>query len=168
MPHDKYEHTRQQRIAKERTKRIRERSGPDSLEWVQSALFLYAAHQNGLGGVLHQAVLAYTAAMIDKLENILTEARYITGAQNIAEEYRWAAKQLRVAIARHLNLLKMFEKQADIVMPPVTDAGKDIVAKVHNPTDKDTEDALRYMHEDFKGKHPGYSAVIPDDLPLHY
>lgn len=168
MPQVRRGHTRQQRISRERTKRIRERSGPDSLEWVQSALFLYTAHQYGLGDDLHQAILAYTAALIDKLENLLTDADHLQRAPDIGEEYRWMAKQLRVAIARHLKLVSMFEKRPDVKLPPVTDAGRALVQKVHNPTRKDASDAYKYLHRDFKSKHPGYSAVIPDDLPLSY
>lgn len=133
------------------------------MEWVQSALFLYAAHQEGLGDDLHQAIWAYTAAMVDKLERILTDAQHILGAEDIADEYRWAAKQLRVAIARHLGLLKMFEGQPDVILPAATDQGKRIVAKVHQPSMEDSQAAVDYMHRDFKRQHPGYDAVIPAD-----
>lgn len=167
MPQSDYQNTRQQRIAKERAKRIRERSGPDSLEWIQSALFIYAAVQEGLGDDLHKAIWAYTAAMIGRLEDILTEAKYITRAEDIAEEYRWAAKQLRVAIARHLKLMKMFEGQ-DARVPKVDEAGKHIADMVHSPTDEDIGDALQYMSREFKPKHPEYKAVLPADLDLSY
>lgn len=162
------ERTRQQNRARERAKRIRERSGPDSMEWIQSALFLYVAHENGLGKDLQRAVWAYTAAMIDKLEELLTEASHIVGAEDIAETYRWTAMQLRVAIGRHLQLLKMFEGEKDVAVPPVDKAGKAIVRAVHEPTPKDTEDAARYLQKDFKSRHKGYSAVIPDDLDQYY
>lgn len=155
--------TRQQRAAVERAKHIRERSGPDSLEWIQSALFLYAAHQEGLGSDLHRAIWAYTAAMIDKLERILTDSKHVLGAENIAEEYQWAAKQLRVAIGRHLELLKMFAGQADVEVPEVTDEGRHMVDKVHQPSPEDAVAALRYVQGDYKIKHPGYGAVIPVD-----
>ena len=158
----------QLRLAAERAKRIRERSGPDSLEWIQSALFLYAAFQEGLQNDLHRAIWAYTAAMIDKLENILTDAKLILGSGDMVKEYEWAAKQLRVAIARHLKLLKMFEGEEDVKVPAADDAGKRIVQKVHDPSGKDAAKAIRYIQGDFKPKHPGYSAVIPDDLDQYY
>lgn len=163
-----YRSPAQLRVAAERAKRIRERSGPDSLEWIQSSLFLYAAYQEGLKKDLHQAVWAYTAAMIDKLENILTDAKLILGSNDIVKEYEWAAKQLRVAIARHLKLLKMFEGEEDIQVPPATEAGQHIVEKVHNPSDQDAGDAIKYVHQKFKSEHPGYSAVIPDDLDQYF
>ena len=164
----RYNSRYEERIRKERTKRIRERSGPDSLEWVQSALFLYAAHQEGLGDDLHKAIWAYTAAMIERLEHILTEAEYITGAQDIAEEYRWAAKQLRVAITRHLQLIKMFEREGDVTVPAPTPAGEHIEEMVHRPQDTDTAQALKYIATDFKQKHTGYDAVIPSDTRRSY
>lgn len=159
-----YRSPAQLRVAAERAKRIRERSGPDSLEWIQSSLFLYAAFQEGLGKDLHQAVWAYTVAMIDKLEHILTDAKLILGSDDIVKEYEWAAKQLRVAIARHLKLLKMFEGDEDIRVPAPSEAGEHIVQKVHNPSNGDARDALKYIKREFKKDHPGYSAVIPDNL----
>ena len=163
-----YRSPAQLRVAAERAKRIRERSGPDSLEWIQSSLFLYAAYQEGLKKDLHQAVWAYTAAMIDKLEHILTDARLILGSDDIVKEYEWAAKQLRVAIARHLKLLKMFEGEEDIRVPAVTEAGERIVERVHRPSDQDATDAVKYVHQKFKCEHPGYSAVIPDNLDQYF
>lgn len=154
-----YRSTRQQREAAERAKRIRERSGPESMEWIQSALFLYVAHKEHLGKALCEAVWAYTAAMIDKLERILTEAEYITGAKDIAEEYRWAAKQLRVAIARHLKLLQMLEGRKDIMAPEVSGAGKHIAEKVHHPEDEDVFAAIRYIWTEFKSSHQGCRAI---------
>lgn len=163
-----YRSPSQLRVAAERAKRIRERSGPDSLEWIQSSLFLYAAYQEGLKKDLHQAVWAYTAAMIDKLEYILTDAKMILGAEDIVKEYEWVAKQLRVAIARHMKLLKMFEGEEDVKVPEVTEAGKHIVEKVHNPSDEDATESIKYIQQKFKCEHAGYSAVIPDDLDQYY
>jgi len=163
-----YRSPAQLRVAAERAKRIRERSGPDSLEWIQSSLFLYAAYQEGLKKDLHQAVWAYTAAMIDKLEHILTDAKLILGSNDIVKEYEWAAKQLRVAIARHLRLLKMFEGEEDVKVPAMTEAGQRIVQKVHDPSNKDARDAIRYIGREFKQEHPGYSAVIPGDLGEYF
>lgn len=134
------------------------------MEWIQSALFLYAAHQEHLGEDLHQAIWAYTAAMIDKLEEILTEAKYIVNSGDIVEEYRWAAKQLRVAIARHLNLIKMFEHKDDVTVPPVSEAGKRIAQKVHGPKPNETQAAVEYLQGEFRKGHPGYDAVLPKDL----
>lgn len=163
-----YRSPAQLRVAAERAKRIRERSGPDSLEWIQSSLFLYAAFQEGLKKDLHRAVWAYTAAMIDKLENILTDAKLILGSDDFVKEYEWAAKQLRVAIARHLKLLKMFEGEEDVHVPEASDEGRRIVEKVHAPSDEDVGDSIKYIQQKFKPEHPGYSAVIPDDLDQYY
>ena len=154
-----YRSTRQQREAAERAKRIRERSGPESMEWIQSALFLYVARKEHLEKALHEAVWAYTAAMIDKLEHILTEAEYITGAKDIAEEYRWAAKQLRVAIARHLKLLQAFEGKEDVTVPEASDAGKHFVEKVHHPEDEDVFAAIRYIWTEYKSSHQKCKAI---------
>ena len=157
--------TSRERRAADRARHIRERSGPDSWEWVQSALFLYAAHQEGLGGDLRRAIWAYTAAMVDKLERILTESGHIVGAQDLAEEYRWTARQLRVAITKHLGLLKMFEGEPDVTLPPVTGEGKEAERLVHSPTGEDAAAALHYVKGEFKQKHPGYDAVIPKADP---
>ena len=81
----KYIHER--KIAAVKAEQIRERSGPASMEWMQSALFLYAARKEGMQDDLKKALWAYTSAMIHKLELILTDAEHIAKSKDIEDTY---------------------------------------------------------------------------------
>ena len=113
------------REAAKKARQIREKNGPLSMEWVQSALFLYAVKKNGLEKDLRKALWAYTSAMIIKLEEVVTSAERIASREGIADPFHWVALQLRAAIREHSKLLSMMS--GDVVeVPPVNSTGKDI------------------------------------------
>ena len=148
------------RDARERTKQIKEKNGPASMEWVQSALFLYACKKHGLDKDLKRAIWAYTSAMVCKLEEFVTNAEKIAERENIADSFHWAALQLRATIRNHMKLLEMF-KDEEISIPPMTQEGKVIRGMTHHPTQKDNYEAMNYVLGEFKQKNPDAESVLP-------
>lgn len=148
------------REARERARQIREKNGPCSMEWVQSALFLYVCKQQGLDKDLKRAIWAYTSALIVKLEEFVTNAEKIAERENIADSFHWVALQLRSAIRNHTKLLDMF-KDEEILVPPVTREGKVVCGKVHKPTDADSSESMTYMLRDFRQKNPDAEYLTP-------
>lgn len=155
------------RQARERARQIREKIGPQSMEWVQSALFLYACKKNRLEKDLRRAIWAYTSAMVTKLEDFVTNAEKVAQRENIADSFHWVALQLRSAVRTHMKLLDMF-KDEEIVIPPVTSAGRDIRNIVHRPNDRDSYESMSYMLTTFRQKNPEAESLVPksdDDTP---
>lgn len=155
------------RQARERARQIREKIGPQSMEWVQSALFLYACKKNRLEKDLRRAIWAYTSAMVTKLEDFVTNAEKVVQRENIADSFHWVALQLRSAVRTHMKLLDMF-KDEEIVIPPVTNAGRDIRNIVHRPNDRDSYESMSYMLTTFRQKNPEAESLVPkpdDDTP---
>lgn len=148
------------RDARERTKQLREKNGPRSMEWVQSALFLYACKKHGLDKDLKKAIWAYTSAMVVKLEEFVTTAEKVAERENIADSFHWVALQLRAAIRNHMKLLNMY-KDEEVEIPPVTHEGKVISGMTHCPTQKDTYEAMSYLLTEFRQKNPDAVDVMP-------
>lgn len=148
------------REATRRAKQIREMNGPNSMEWVQSALFLYACRKNKLDKDLKKAIWAYTSALIVKLEDFVTNAEKIAERQNIADSFHWVALQLRAAIRNHMKLLQMF-KDEEIEVPPVTNVGRDLRNTTHIPSDKDSREAMTYLLTTYRQKNPDAEPVMP-------
>ena len=149
------------REALRRSKQIKEKNGPASMEWVQSALFLYACKKYGLRNDLRRALLAYTSSMIVKLEEVLTQADRIASRDNTVDSYLWAAKQLRWAINKHLTILETMQKEKDIVIPKPTKQGAGIQRIVSRPSKRDSFDSMTYIVGEFKDKNPDAVDVIP-------
>jgi len=143
-----------------RAKQIREMNGPNSMEWVQSALFLYACRKNKLDKDLKKAIWAYTSALIVKLEDFVTNAEKIAERQNIADSFHWVALQLRAAIRNHMKLLQIF-KDEEIEVPPVTNVGRDLRNTTHIPSDKDSREAMTYLLTTYRQKNPDAEPVMP-------
>ena len=148
------------RDARERTKQIQEKNGPASMEWVQSALFLYACKKYGLDKDLKKAIWAYTSAMVVKLEEFVTNVEKIAERKNIADSFHWAALQLRATIRNHMKLLAMY-KDEEVELPPMTQEGKVIRGITHHPTQKDTYEAMSYLLTEFRQKNPDAESVLP-------
>lgn len=153
----KYIHER--KIAAVKAEQVRERSGPASMEWMQSALFLYAARKEGMQDDLKKALWAYTSAMIHKLELILTDAEHLAKSKDIEDTYRWCATQLRVAITRHLKLLEWAE--GDILVPRADNISHHIQGTVHKPTATQANDAITYMVGEYKMANPDAAGILP-------
>jgi len=148
------------REARERARQIREKNGPQSMEWVQSALFLYACKKHGLDKDLKRAIWAYTTALVVKLEDFVTNAEKIAEREGIADSFHWAALQLRYATRVHMKLLDMF-KDENIEIPQVTKEGRCISGITHNPHDKDSFESMSYMLSEFRQKNPEAESVLP-------
>lgn len=148
------------RTARERARQIREKCGPASMEWVQSALFLYACRKHGLSKDLKRAIWAYTSALVMKLEDFVTNAEKIARRENIADSFHWTALQLRAAMRAHMELLKMF-KDVEIKTPPVTQEGRRISGITHKPTDDDSEAAMTYMLTEYRQRNPDVGSLLP-------
>lgn len=149
------------REARNRAKQIREMNGPASMEWVQSALFLYAAKKQGLDKDLRRAIWAYTSALVLKLEDLVTNTERIAEREGIADTFHWVALQLRAAVREHMKLLEMFNDSDPVDVPPPTPVGTAIKNVVHRPTPKDDYEAMSYMLTEFKQKNPGAESVLP-------
>lgn len=145
------------REASRRSREIREMVGPHSMEWVQSALFLYACKKHKLD--VRDALMAYTSALILKLESVLTDADRIAKRLDQPDSFRWVANQLRWAINKHTKLIDTMN--ADILVPPISETGTDIKNIVHRPTDKDANEMMNYMVGEFKQKNPEAHSVLP-------
>lgn len=146
--------------ARERARQIREKNGPNSMEWVQSALFLYAVRKHGLHDDLRRAIWAYTSAMVVKLEDILTRADRMMQRGDIDDSYHWTALQLRAAIRNHMKLLDMF-KDEEITVPPPTQEGTRVCGITHSPTDRDSSGSMDYMLTEFRQRNPDADDVLP-------
>jgi hypothetical protein len=146
--------------ARERSRQIREKNGPQSMEWVQSALFLYACKKYGLSKDLKRAIWAYTTAMVVKLEKFVADSEKIASREGIADTFHWVALQLRAAIRQHTKLLDMF-KDEDVEIPPLSKEGSCISGITHHPTDKDTDEAVTYVLTDFKQQNPEAEHLLP-------
>lgn len=149
------------REARNRAKQIREMNGPASMEWVQSALFLYAAKKNGLEKDLRRAIWAYTSALVLKLEDLVTNTERIAEREGIADTFHWVALQLRAAVREHMKLLEMFKDSDPVEIPPPTTDGIDIKNVVHRPAPKDDYEAMTYLLGEFKQKNPGAEPYLP-------
>lgn len=148
------------REAAKKARQIREKNGPLSMEWVQSALFLYAVKKNGLEKDLRKALWAYTSAMIIKLEEVVTSAERIASREGIADPFHWVALQLRAAIREHSKLLSMMA--GDVVeVPPVNSTGKDIRNVTHRPTPKDSYESMSYLLTGFRKRNPDAEPYLP-------
>lgn len=145
------------REASRRSREIREMVGPHSMEWVQSALFLYACKKYKLD--VRQALMAYTSALILKLENVLTDADRVAKRLDQPDSFKWVASQLRWAINKHTKLIDAMG--TDILVPPISDTGTAIKNLVHRPSDKDTNEMMNYMVGEFKQKNPDAVSVLP-------
>lgn len=146
--------------ASRRSREIREKSGPASMEWMQSALFLYACKKHHLDNDVRKAIWAYTSALIVKLEDLMTSADKLVKAEKVDDAYHWVALQLRSAIRSHMKLLEMF-KGEDIVVPQVTEEGRDIRNVTHRPKDKDANEAMNYAIGEFRMKNPNANPILP-------
>lgn len=148
------------REASRRAKQIREMNGPSSMEWVQSALFLYASKKYGLRDDLRKALWAYTSAMVVKLEEFVTNAEKIASRENIADSFHWTALQLRSAIRTHMKLLDMFKGEV-VEIPEATSEGKSIHKIVHRPSDADSFESISNLLTDFSHNNPEASHLMP-------
>lgn len=148
------------RDARKRSKQIHDMSGPASMEWVQSALFLYAARANGLKFDLQKALWAYTSAMVVKLEEFVTNYEKIAQKNNVEDAYHWTALQLRACIRNHMKLLEMFKDEV-IQLPDVSEAGWNIQRITHRPRKGEADDAMSYMLTDFKKNNPDAKDIVP-------
>lgn len=149
------------RAASKRAKQIREKSGPNSMEWVQSALFLYAVKKHGLHKDVRKAIWAYTSAMIVKLEEWVSNADKIAQRENIQDSFHWVALQLRSAVRNHMKLIDMFKDEV-IVAPEVTPEGRRICGITHNPSRNDDYAAMTYIVDDFKRDNPDAIDILPE------
>lgn len=150
------------RVARERARQIREKNGPRSMEWVQSALFLYACKKHKLDKDMRRAIWAYTSALVVKLEEFVTNAEKVAERENIADSFHWVALQLRYAVRQHMKLLDMF-KDEEISIPPVTHEGKCVCGITHSPTDKDSNGSMDYMLTTFRQKNPDAAHLAPKE-----
>ena len=146
--------------ASRRSREIREKSGPASMEWMQSALFLYACKKHGLDRDVRKAIWAYTSALIVKLEDLVTSAEKLETAGKVEDSFHWVALQLRSAIRSHMKLLEMF-KDEDVVVPKVDEVGRDIRNVTHRPKDKDANEAMNYAIGEYRLKNPDADDVLP-------
>lgn len=112
---------------------------PDSMEWVQSALFLRTVKKLKLHKDIRRAIYAYTSAMVESLENILTRTDVMAREQDTYEAYKWAAEKLRIAINKHLRLMSKLEEMEGLMLPPADEAGKKLAQATNRP---DKEDRL--------------------------
>lgn len=154
------------REASKRVKQIRDKSGPRSMEWVQSALFLYACKKNGLDKDLKRAIWSYTSALIVKLEEYVTAAEKIASRDNIEDSFHFVALQLRASIRNHMKLLEMF-KDDTITVPLNIKEGRQLCAVTHKPSNRDDYEAMSYMIGEFRQKNPGIDDILPqkdDDM----
>lgn len=149
------------REARKRAKQIHDMAGPASMEWVQSALFLYAVKANGLKFDLQKALWAYTSAMVVKLEEFVTNYEKIAEKNNIQDAYHWTALQLRACIRNHMKLLEMF-KDETIQLPKGTYKGWCIQRTTHKPIKGESDEAMNYILTDFKQNNPEASHLIPE------
>lgn len=154
----KYIHDR--REASRRAKQIREKSGPASMEWVQSALFLYAAKKHGLAKDLRKALWAYTSAMILRLEDYITNTEKIAKQENAMDSFHFIALQLRAAIRNHMKLLQSMKDEV-VEVPEVTTEGRRIRGMVHYPNSRDDYESMSYMIGEFREKNPEANDLLP-------
>lgn len=148
------------RDARSRAKQINEMSGPASMEWVQSALFMYAAKKCGFRSDLKKALWAYTSAMVVKLEDFVTNYEKIAERNNIKDAYHWTALQLRAAIRNHMKLLEMFKDEV-VQLPEVTSEGRRICGITHHPHTTDSIESMNYIITDFKSNNPEAADICP-------
>lgn len=148
------------REAQRRAKQINDMSGPSSMEWVQSALFMYAVKKNGLKKDLRKALWAYTSAMIVKLEEFVTNYEKMAQRKNVADAYHWTALQLRFAIRNHMKLLDMFKDEV-IQVPEPTIEGNRIRGVTHTPRKDDAQEAMNYILTDFRINNPDTADIVP-------
>lgn len=151
---------RDRREASKRVKQIREKSGPRSMEWVQSALFLYAAKKYGLARDLRRALWAYTSAMVVKLEEFVSNSDKFAPGDTLDDKYHWTALQLRSAIRTHMKLLDMFKDEV-IQLPDMDDVGKGISRITHRPSYADDYEAMTYMISDYGRYNPEVVDLLP-------
>lgn len=148
------------REARKRARQIKERSGPASMEWVQSALFMYAAKKNGFKRDLRKALWAYTSAMVIKLEDFITNYEYIASKHNVDDAYHWTALQLRAAIRNHMKLLDMFKDEV-IELPEITTEGCKVRSITHYPKDREVKEAMDFMITDYRMNNPDAADIMP-------
>lgn len=149
------------REARKRSAQIRDMSGPASMEWVQSALFLYAVRKFKMHREMKRAIWAYTSALILKLETFVTNSEKIAEREGVADSFHWVALQLRAAVRQHMKLLELFKDEEQIEVPPVTDNGRKICGIVHKPKDSDSAEAMNYMLSGFRQKYPDTEPFMP-------
>ena len=145
------------REASRRSREIREMSGPHSMEWVQSGLFLYVCKKNNLD--VKDALMAYTSSLIIKLEKILTDAEAVAKRLNEPDSFKWVTRQLRWAINKHMKLVEKID--SEIIIPQRSKDGLVLKNTVHQPTDKQTYEMMNYMVGEFKMKNPDAAGVLP-------
>lgn len=90
----------------------------------------------------------------------MTSADKLVKAEKVDDAYHWVALQLRSAIRSHIKLLEMF-KGEDIVVPQVTEEGRDIRNVTHRPKDKDANEAMNYAIGEFRMKNPDANPILP-------
>lgn len=149
------------RDARNRARQIRAMNGPASMEWVQSALFMYAVKKHGLVKDLRRAIWAYTSALVLKLEDLVTNTERIAERDGIADTFHWMALQLRAAIREHMKLLDMLKDSEPVNVPEVTTEGRRIAGITHYPTDKDSYESMSYIISEYSRQNPDAEPFMP-------
>lgn len=130
-------------------KRLKGTQDIGSMEWVQCEKFLATVEKFDMKDDLRRAVWAYTAALIERLEDLLLDPVAIKASGNPLDAYKYACSRLTVAVEHHMNLLSMLGGgTVDVPMP--TDAGRELVSATEDMKPEEIDELLRKAAEWYK------------------